>query len=125
MSGLKVSGKVKIAIEKEVDGVKYKLAHIFNKNALTKQGLNMLGTMISSGCMDMDGKVTTDKSILANSALKPMIDLYDSCIERIEGYDIEDDSKPSDCVDLGDKITVAGKLIPLIMGRVTAEARKN
>lgn len=123
--GLKVSGKIKVDITKEVDGVEYKLTHIFRKNSLTKNGLKLLSTMLTSGCMDMDGKVTDDKSKLAEAGLVPMLDLYESCIDSTEGYDVEDGSKPTDYVDLGDRIKVVSQLVPLIMGRISGEARKN
>lgn len=123
--GLKVSGKIVIPITKEVDDQTYELKHIFKKNALTKQGLKLLGAMLSSGCMDDEGNVTKDTAKLAEAGLEPMIELYDACIERTEGYEVEDGSSPVDYVDLGDKIDIAGKLVSIVMGRIGKDAEKN
>lgn len=123
---LKVSGLVKINhTVTDEEGNTHETVHIFKKNALTKQGLKLLSTMLSAGCMDEDGEVTKDTSKLAEVGLEPMVDLYDACIERTEGYEVEDDSKPADYVDLGDKIDISSKLSSIIMGRVGKGAEKN
>lgn len=131
MSGLKVSGKVQITIEQEVDGVKHTLTHVFKKNVLTKNGLKFIARLVKEKTMNLEGKFldsegnVTDDPNARVQALEPMIDMYDACIDNTIGYEVEDDSSPADYVDLGSKMQVAGKLIPIIMGRISAEARKN